>query len=132
MTGTHPDLVAKLSDFMLAIEARPEVPLGFATSQYMSCEKHLPLSYGLPSDIWSAGVILYEMFVGCYPFPLVKDIKYNPPLPMPSKVPDDIQWLIMNMLDKDPHKRMTATEIQDWLRNRQDSINAQQKQEEAK
>lgn len=73
------------------MDVKAEMPLGCGTSQYMAAEKHLCLAYGMPSDIWAAGVILYEMFAGTLPFPLVKDIKYNPPLPMPAHVPEDIQ-----------------------------------------
>jgi len=36
-------------------------------------------SYGPSSDIWAAGVILFEMFAGFHPFKSVKDVKKNPP-----------------------------------------------------
>ena len=63
------------------------------------------------SDLWAAGVILYRMVSGNFPFPfddmarLMKAILMKPPEPLPRDVPEALRSAIEKALEKDPAKR---------------------------
>lgn len=107
--------IAKLGDFGVAREVVSEL-MSKATKDigsdgYMSPEQHKQQMYGPSSDIWAAGVILYEMIAGDHPFDSLKAIKKGPPKELPSYVPKNIRELLSNLLEKEPQKRMKAQEI---------------------
>jgi len=61
----------KLTDFGISkIMSNASVAAGtfVGTSTYMSPERCLGEDYGFPSDIWSAGMVFYELATGKYPF----------------------------------------------------------------
>jgi len=115
--------IMKLGDFGLLRDAdkllMSAITKGAGTSLYMSPEQHNNKSYGASSDVWAAGIILFEMLAGYHPFKTIEDLKMNPPQQLPAYVPEDIKKMIMNMLDKDPTKRMTTEEIKRLLYLRQ-------------
>lgn len=74
--------------------------------------------YGQSTDIWAAGVVLYELFTKKLPFKDIPSWLTEPFIPLPEYVPSDIKKLIGNMLDRDPTKRMTARQIQILLNTR--------------
>lgn len=117
------DHILKVGDFGLARDAEKTLmsaaSKGKGTPLYMSPEQHDYESYGASSDIWAAGIMLFEMLAGYHPFKSVKDLKQNPPEKLPDYVPADIKELLMNMLEKDPSKRMKSEEIKRWLYLRQ-------------
>lgn len=71
--------------------------------------------YGQSSDIWAAGVILFEMFAKFRPFETKDDIINNSRKAFPKHVPEDIRKLILNLLDTNPRERKTAQDIHKWL-----------------
>jgi serine/threonine protein kinase len=113
------DHILKLGDFGIARDAEKTlmsaVTAGKGTPLYMSPEQHDYEPYGTSSDIWAAGIILFEMLAGYHPFKSIKDLKKNPPEKLPEYVPADIKELLANMLDKEPTNRMTIDEIKRWL-----------------
>ncbi|KAA6385570.1 MAG: putative NEK protein kinase [Streblomastix strix] len=75
----------------------------------------------LSSDIWALGIILFELLAQHHPFmdqdeelPLLENFKRiteNEPKPLPLQYPENMRKLILMMLVKDPHQRITINEI---------------------
>jgi serine/threonine-protein kinase len=69
-------------------------------------------------DIWSAGVILYEMLNGTHPYTsetiygLVASIQQDEPTPLSDNIPLELRKIVENALQKDTSKRFqTAREM---------------------
>lgn len=90
------------------------------TPSYMSPEIVLKQeSHGPPSDIWAAGIVLYVLTTGTFPFKAnhsnelyLKIQKGN--YFIPSTLSTDLHQLITSMLTLDPQKRPTASEAQNF------------------
>lgn len=87
------------------------------TPAYISPEQAQGQSVDQRSDIYSLGIILYEMVTGSVPFiadtPLAVLFKHiTDPLPLPSKVkadvPDPIEKVILKALAKNPQDRFAT------------------------
>lgn len=90
------------------------------TPYYMSPEVLKHEGYKYKSDIWSMGVVLYELCNLQHAFQgeslmgiMYKIVEGNPPK-LSEKYSRDLQTLYGRMLDKDPSKRPSASEV---LRN---------------
>eukprot|EP00929_Paragymnodinium_shiwhaense_P093485 TRINITY_DN53643_c0_g1_i1.p1 TRINITY_DN53643_c0_g1~~TRINITY_DN53643_c0_g1_i1.p1 ORF type:complete len:596 (-),score=133.12 TRINITY_DN53643_c0_g1_i1:93-1880(-) len=115
--------IAKVLDSTLALA---QTRIG--TPYYMSPELCEGTSYAWSADIWSLGVILYEMCALKYPFEaynlpnLVRKITTAPIPDLPTEYPDGLQKLFHGMMEREAEKRPTAEEIkshplvQDMLR----------------
>ncbi|VTS02810.1 atp synthase subunit beta : Protein kinase OS=Gemmatimonadetes bacterium KBS708 GN=J421_0248 PE=3 SV=1: Pkinase: AAA_16 [Gemmata massiliana] len=92
----------------------------FGTVPYMSPEQTRAVPVGPSSDVFSLGVVFYEMATGRHPFPagnpldMLRAIAEDTPVPpgrLNSELPAAIGTLIAQMLSKDPRARPTAAEV---------------------
>jgi eukaryotic-like serine/threonine-protein kinase len=124
MRLTH-DNRLKILDFGLAQFVRQETDMGVTASISETNQVVGTLPYMAPeqlrgevtdqrSDIWSAGVVLYELATGRRPFaftqaPLLIDAILNKPPEIPStlnpKISPGLEMAILKCLDKDPERR---------------------------
>jgi serine/threonine protein kinase/Tfp pilus assembly protein PilF len=119
----------KIMDFGIARSLRekgitsPSVLIG--TPEYMSPEQAEAKEVDYRSDIYSLGIILYEMAAGRVPFEgdtaLSIAIKHKGEIPKNPKqfnpnIPDDLSGVVLKCLEKDKSKRyQTAGEVRSEL-----------------
>jgi serine/threonine-protein kinase len=122
-----PSPVVKVLDFGIAAgEPSPErragltnvqYPLG--TPAYMSPEQMLASSEVDPrSDIWSMGVLLYQLIAGRLPFPGSNDLELfsaamtRPPVPLQAHLkeptPPEVEQILFRCLSKDRNERFPS------------------------
>jgi serine/threonine protein kinase/Tfp pilus assembly protein PilF len=104
----------------------------FGTVPYMAPEQIQGASVDSRSDLFSLGIILYELAVGRRPFAgrtpveLGSSILRDAPPPLPSlrsDLPADFQRVVERCLEKDPSARaQTAAEVRDALRALQQAV----------
>ena len=91
------------------------------TARYMSPEQARGERVGPPSDVFSLGIILYQMATGLHPFAadsflgtLHAIIAETPAPPSQSnpEIATSLDSLILAMLDKDAARRPTATDVE--------------------
>ena len=131
----RPDGYVKVLDFGIAKLTEPEVARGdrragtttlllkaqpglvIGTAQYMSPEQARGQTADARSDIWSLGVVLYEMvagnppFLGAKPSDCTNSILQRdpPPLSCPSpNVPIKLEFIVQKALRKDRNERYEA------------------------
>lgn len=126
---------AYIADFGLAIheETQQDIEDQIAgTYDYMSPEQVRGVTRHLDArtDIWSLGVVMYELLTRQRPFPKTKDLvrmeenfkfhSIKPPRSINSKVPEELERICLGCLNKDIDQRTAsaaklATDLRKWL-----------------
>jgi serine/threonine protein kinase len=104
----------KLGDFGLS---RRLDALGFAATQcgtpaYVAPSILAGWQYDARVDIWSLGVLTYELLTGALPFQSLPDVFERDPLPLPAEVPPALANLVAEMLVKRDEARPTAKQVE--------------------
>jgi serine/threonine protein kinase len=94
----------------------------FGTPQYMAPEQAAGKPVDHRADLYSLGLVLYEMLAGKQAFGsmelvaiLTKQLT-EPPPPLPDSVDADVTALVMRLAEKDPDARVqTAQELVAWI-----------------
>ena len=115
----------KVTDFGIArsgASQMTEVGSIIGTAQYLSPEQARGAPVDQTSDLYSVGVVLYEMLTGQVPFtgdtPLEIAMKHlsevpKPPSELRPEVPHDLDLIVLRALAKDPAERYQSAEEMD-------------------
>ena len=125
--------VIKLGDFGIAYMSNLEQPAftqlsaQIGTLPYMSPEQVRGESLSAASDVYSTGIVLYEMLTGSPPF-LQGDIAYHHLYSRPESpdISPSIDAIVLRCLEKDPAKRFQT--VKDLMQ----ALQAQEKDEEVR
>jgi serine/threonine-protein kinase len=109
--------VSKLSDDATGELTRTQMYMG--SPQYSAPEQLMSARAATSqSDLWSIGVILYQLLTGALPFPmsddmsfLVNAIRHNEPLPLLARDPSlhpALEGIVRRCLQKDPAARYAS------------------------
>ena len=132
------DGVMKVTDFGIAKSANSETITNTSTimgsAHYLSPEQAKGSFIDCRTDLYSLGVVLYEMVTGTLPFQAdtavtiaLKHLQEEvvPPKNINSKIPDSLNQLILKAMEKEPVKRyQTAKEMIADLQKIKDDPNA--------
>ncbi|KAL6266316.1 hypothetical protein P5V15_003173 [Pogonomyrmex californicus] len=117
LTGSRGDIV-KIGDFGLSKSIQEDSITCHAGSYYYMAPEVFSLQpYELKCDIWSMGVILYEMVTKRFPFPamslaeITKLVHNSPPQPLPQQTSAPIVNLISKMLRKQSLYRPSTDQL---------------------
>jgi len=119
---------AKLADFGLAklegdktapanrslTEVRTQPGMIVGTIAYMSPEQASGKALDARSDVFSFGVVLYEMLAGRRPFQASNDLEllqqviHARPAPLNNAIPEPLRAVVMRALEKDPADRLPS------------------------
>jgi beta-lactam-binding protein with PASTA domain/tRNA A-37 threonylcarbamoyl transferase component Bud32 len=115
----------KVTDFGIARAGASQMTEAgsiIGTAQYLSPEQARGASVDQRSDLYSVGIVLYEMLTGSVPFtgdtPVEIAMKHISAVPQPPSaarpsVPDDLDLVVLRALAKDPRERFQSAEEMD-------------------
>lgn len=115
----QPDHVAEVREETIDMVTQPGVLVG--TVSYMSPEQATRQAIDTRTDIFSFGIVMYEMAAGCVPFraPSITEIldkiargSYQPLREISPAVPEQLEQIIAKCLEKDAGRRyQSAAEL---------------------
>jgi len=111
----------KVADFGIARAAAAvaisETSAVLGTARYMSPEQAMGREVGPPSDLYSLGVVFYEMLTGEVPFeadtPVAVSMKHvnetpSAPKEIRGEIPESVNAVVLRLLAKDPGARYAS------------------------
>eukprot|EP00831_Metopus_contortus_P021793 TRINITY_DN19812_c0_g1_i3.p1 TRINITY_DN19812_c0_g1~~TRINITY_DN19812_c0_g1_i3.p1 ORF type:complete len:275 (+),score=40.84 TRINITY_DN19812_c0_g1_i3:493-1317(+) len=117
---------AKLCDFGCSAQSDREHKTFCGTVEYMAPEIKKHSAYDEKVDIWSLGVLLYEMTHGYSPFQVKREHKVmgrilHDKLYFDIHIKDDLREILKKMLGADPIQRPSISEIvcSSWMKRLQ-------------
>ena len=124
-SGTTTEATGSEDATRLQVNTTPGLIMG--TVAYMSPEQSVGVGVDHRTDIWSAGVVLYEMIAGCVPFQgkdvhrQIIAIQESDPAPLAQQVegvPERLEEIVLKCLAKEKDERyQTAKDLLIDLRN---------------
>ena len=125
----------QISDSQLATRVKTSPGVVMGTVNYMSPEQASGKEVDARTDIWSVGVVLYEMVTGRLPFEgttpshIVVAILEKEPLPLSlsvPNVPEALEWIVTETLTKNREERtQTARELMKRLQRLKQRVDAE-------
>src|ERR1043166_6286167 len=125
----------QISDSQLATRVKTSPGVVMGTVNYMSPEQASGKEMDARTDIWSVGVVLYEMVTGRLPFEgttpshIIVAILEKEPLPLSAyvpNVPEALDWIVTETLTKDATERtQTARELMKRLQRLKQRVDAE-------
>jgi len=122
---------------LAAAKVQTKSGLVIGTVTYMSPEQARGLDVDVRSDIFSLGIVIYEMLAGCVPFDgktpsdIIVSILEREPQPLSHYAPDapiELEWMVKKALAKDREDRyQTIKELQIDLRRLKQELELQKK-----
>jgi len=124
----------QISDSQLATRVKTSPGVVMGTVNYMSPEQASGKEVDARTDIWSVGVVLYEMGTGRLPFEgatpshVIVAILEKEPLPLSAhmqNMPEALDWIVTETLTKDTAERtQTARELMKKLQRLKQRVDA--------
>ena len=114
------DGAVKLSDFGISksLDNTANICDTFVgTATYMSPERAVGHDYSYSADVWSFGMVLFEMATGYHPFPstssfpILFDCLCSKPEPRLVSASPDLSDLVCLCLQRDPFKRPSVSQL---------------------
>jgi eukaryotic-like serine/threonine-protein kinase len=115
----------KVTDFGIARAGASQMTEAgsiIGTAQYLSPEQAKGAPVDQTSDLYSVGILLYELLTGAVPFtgdtPVEIAMKHlsakpEPPSALRAEIPNELDKVVMRALAKDPHERYQTAEEMD-------------------
>lgn len=118
LSECSPNAILKIADFGFAKCSFDLSNTVCGSPLYMAPEVIKGMPYNNSVDLWSVGVIIWEMVTGSVPFPannwaeLVSKVdSYSPEFPVNVKASDDCKNMLMGLLVGDSMRRMSFDEF---------------------
>jgi eukaryotic-like serine/threonine-protein kinase len=119
-----PDKRLKIADFGIAralatIRPNERANIVWGSPQYFSPEQAAGAAPSPASDVYSLGVVMYEMLTGKLPFiagtaselaRMHRDIPPTPPRSINSNIPKNLEQILMKVLSKEPSARYRSAD----------------------
>ncbi len=125
----------QISDSEVATRVKTSPGVVMGTVNYMSPEQASGKEVDARTDLWSVGVVLYEMATGRVPFEgttpshVIVAILEKEPLPLSAYVPnapEALEWIVTETLTKDATERtQTARELMKKLQRLKQRVDAE-------